>query len=54
MSRYVVFDVEIPNHLNNRMSAIGISVVEDGKITEEYYTMVNYPDPKGSGLVTHP
>ena len=41
MSRYVVFDVETPNHLNNRMSAIGISVIEDGKITEEYYTLVN-------------
>ena len=28
--RYVVFDVETPNRYNNRMSAIGISVVEDG------------------------
>ncbi|MBP3803973.1 MAG: 3'-5' exonuclease [Oribacterium sp.] len=41
MSRYVVFDVETPNNRNNRMSAIGISVVEDGVITENYYTLVN-------------
>ena len=27
MSRFVVFDVETPNRYNNRMSAIGISVV---------------------------
>lgn len=45
MSRYVVFDVETPNHLNNRMSAIGISVIEDGRITEEYYTLVNPEQP---------
>ena len=25
--RYVVFDVETPNRLNSRMSAIGVSVV---------------------------
>ena len=41
MSRYVVFDVETPNHLNNRMSAIGISVIEDGKIIDDFYTLVN-------------
>ena len=41
MSRYVVFDVETPNNRNNRMSAIGISVIEDGVITENYYTLVN-------------
>ena len=33
--RYVVFDVETPNHYNNRMSAIGISIVHGGKIVEE-------------------
>ena len=30
--RYVAFDVETPNRYNNRMSAIGIAVVEDGRI----------------------
>ncbi len=39
--RYVVFDVETPNHRNDRISAIGISVVEDGRITEEFFTLVN-------------
>ena len=34
-SRYIAFDVETPNHLNNRMSAIGISVIENGKIIEK-------------------
>lgn len=41
MYRYVVFDVETPNRYNNRMSAIGISVIEDGKITEEFFSYVN-------------
>jgi len=41
MYRYVVFDVETPNRYNNRISAIGISVIEDGSITEDYYTLVD-------------
>ena len=41
MTRYVAFDVETPNRMNNRMSAIGISVIEDGKIADEYYSLVN-------------
>ena len=39
--KYVVFDVETPNERNDRMSSIGICVVENGKITEEFYTLVN-------------
>ncbi|MBQ3372146.1 MAG: 3'-5' exonuclease [Oscillospiraceae bacterium] len=39
--RYIVFDVETPNHNNDRMSAIGISVIEDGKIIDEFYSLVN-------------
>jgi len=27
--------------MNNRMSAIGITVIEDGKIADEYYSLVN-------------
>ena len=41
MARFIVFDVETPNHYNNRMSAIGITVIEDGVISEEYYSLVN-------------
>lgn len=39
--RYIVFDVETPNSRNNRMSAIGISIIENGKITDEFYSLVN-------------
>ena len=45
MSRFVVFDVETPNRLNNRMSAIGITAIEDGTITDEFYS---YIDPEQS------
>ena len=41
MSRFVAFDVETPNRLNSRMSAIGITVIEDGVITEDFYSLVN-------------
>lgn len=41
MARFVAFDVETPNRLSNRMSAIGISVIEDGVIVDEYYSLVN-------------
>jgi len=43
--RYIVFDVETPNRYNDRMSAIGISVVEDGKIVEEMFSYVNPEEP---------
>ncbi len=39
--RYIAFDVETPNSANNRISAIGIAVVEHGKVTEEYSTLVD-------------
>ncbi len=45
MSRYIVFDVETPNRCNSRMSAIGISVVEDGRITDEFYSLVDPEQP---------
>ena len=41
MGRYVAFDVETPNSLNDRMSAIGVTMMEDGEITGSYYTMVD-------------
>ena len=41
MSRYIVFDVETPNRYNNRISAIGISVVENGAVTGNFFSYVN-------------
>ena len=41
MSRFVVFDVETPNCMNNRMSAIGITVIEDGEIVDGFYSLVD-------------
>ena len=41
MSRYIVFDVETPNARNDRMSALGIAVVENGAIADEFYSLVN-------------
>ncbi len=43
--RFIVFDVETPNHLNSRMSAIGISIIEDGKIVDELYSLVDPEQP---------
>ena len=43
MDRYVVFDVETPNRFNDRMSAIGVTVIEDGAIREELFS---YVDPE--------
>ena len=39
MPRYIAFDVETPNRYNNRMSAIGISVIEDNQITQNYFSL---------------
>ena len=39
--RYVAFDVETPNSRNDRMSAIGVTVVENGAITEEFSSLVD-------------
>ena len=38
---YVVFDVETPNSRNDRMSAIGVVVVEDGVESSHLYTLVD-------------
>ena len=39
--RYIAFDVETPNCANDRMSAIGITVIEDGVIVDDFYSLVN-------------
>ncbi len=41
MDRFIVFDVETPNYKNDRISAIGITVVENGCIKESINTLVN-------------
>ena len=41
IERYIAFDVETPNHANDRMSAIGIAVVEGGRIVEEHEALVD-------------
>lgn len=40
-NRYIAFDVETPNYTNDRISAIGITVVEDSAIVDEFYSLVN-------------
>ncbi len=39
--RYTAFDVETPNQKNDRMSAIGVALIEDGMIVQEYDTIVD-------------
>ena len=41
MYTYIVFDVETPNRYNNRMSAIGITRITDGVITDSFFSYVN-------------
>ena len=45
MDRYIAFDVETPNRFNSRMSAIGIAVVEDGRIVDSFYSLVDPEQP---------
>ena len=45
MDSYVVFDVETPNSQNDRMSAIGVVVVENGEQTASFYSLVNPEEP---------
>lgn len=39
--RYTAFDVETPNYRNDRMSALGIAVVEGGRIVYEKEYLIN-------------
>ncbi|MBO5164581.1 MAG: 3'-5' exonuclease [Ruminococcus sp.] len=41
MNSYIVFDVETPNRANDRMSAIGITVIEDGRIADSFFSLVD-------------
>jgi len=41
MSRFIAFDVETPNSHNDRMSAIGLAVIEDGRILRTFTTLID-------------
>ena len=41
MERFAVFDVETPNASNDRMSAIGITIVEDRRVVDSFASLVN-------------
>lgn len=41
ISRAIVFDVETPNSANDSISAIGLTVVENGVVGDTYYTLVD-------------
>lgn len=46
--RYLAFDVETPNFRNDRISAIGLALIENGSICDRFYTLVDpetYFDP---------
>ena len=43
--RFVAFDVETPNRYNNRMSAIGISIIEGTEIADSFYSLVDPLQP---------
>ena len=40
-NRYIAFDVETPNYANDRISAIGITVIENGTVVDDFYSLVN-------------
>ena len=53
MYRFIAFDVETPNRRNDRMSAIGVAVIENGVITEEFSSLIDpetYFDPFNTRL----
>lgn len=39
--RFAAFDVETPNSANDRMSSIGVTILEDGIIRDQFYSLVN-------------
>ncbi len=41
MDKYIVFDVETPNSKSNRMSSIGIAIIQDNKIINTFTSLVN-------------
>ena len=39
--RYIAFDLEMPGQHEPRISAVGITVIENRKITDKLYYLVN-------------
>lgn len=40
-NKYAIFDVETPNKKNDRISQIGLLIVESGKVIKDYSTTIN-------------
>jgi DNA polymerase III epsilon subunit-like protein len=40
-NRYIAFDVETPNFANDRISSIGITIVENGAVVDAFDSLVN-------------
>lgn len=41
VQRFVAFDVETPNHENNRICSVGVTVIDDGCIVRHFSSLVN-------------
>ena len=41
MEKIIVFDVETPNHKNDRICSIGLTAVENGEVSNSHYYLVN-------------
>ena len=41
MDRIIAFDVETPNHMNNTICSIGLSVIENAEIVQSQYYLVD-------------
>ena len=41
MDRFIAFDVETPNAYNDRISSIGVAVIENGRVTRTFASLVN-------------
>ena len=41
MEPFIAFDVETPNRYNDRISAIGVTVIENGQITQSLGTLID-------------
>ena len=39
--RIIAFDVETPNSYNDRMSAIGVVIIENGRLKSKYTSLIN-------------
>ena len=50
---YIAFDVETPNHYHDRISQIGLIIVENGRIIKDYSSLINpevYFDAKNTEI----